>query len=167
MSHPLILGRFDNTVGAAAAARALRAQGVARERVSIVMRSHDEEEVLAEAAGASPGSEIEDSRLAGTLGELSGHVLAAIALVLPGIGPIVADGPLAAALGEAAGHAAGGIAKALVTAGVPRETSYAWQRRVEAGEILVGAHVEPPGVMPARAALQNSGAVEIVEGTWP
>jgi hypothetical protein len=167
MSHPLVLGRFDDTAAAAEAARALRAQGVARERVSIVMRSHDEEEVLAEAAGASPGSDLEDSRLAGALGELSGHVLAAIALVMPGIGPIVADGPLAAALGEAAGHAAGGIARALSAAGVPGETAHAWQRHVEAGEVLVGAHVQPDGVTPARAALQNSGAVEIVEGTWP
>jgi hypothetical protein len=167
MSHPLILGRFDNTAGAATAARALRAQGVARERVSIVMRTHEDEEVIAEAAGASPGSEIEDSRLAGTLGELSGHVLAAIALVMPGIGPIVADGPLSAALGEAAGHAAGGIARALISAGVPRDTAYAWQQRIEAGEVVVGVHVEPPGVTSARTALQNAGAVEIVEGTWP
>src|SRR5688572_5669749 len=106
MSHPLVLGMFDDTAAAAAAARALRGLGIAREHVSIVMRSHDEEEAVAEAAGASPGSDIEDSRLAGRLGELSGHVIAAIALVMPGIGPIVADGPLAAALGEAAGHAA-------------------------------------------------------------
>ena len=120
MAHPLVAGLFDSTTAAANAARALRAQGVARERVSIVMRTHDEEEALAEATGASPGSDIEDSRLAGRLGELSGHVLAAIALVLPGIGSIVADGPLAAALGEAAGHAAGSITRALTAAGVPR-----------------------------------------------
>ena len=44
-----------------AAARDLRTLGIPRERVSIVARTHDEEGVLAEAAGASPGSEIEDS----------------------------------------------------------------------------------------------------------
>ena len=167
MSHPLVAGLFDNQAAAADAARALRAQGVARERVSIVMRSHDEEGALAEASGASPGSDIEDSRLAGRLGELSGHVIAAIALVLPGIGPIVADGPMAAALGEAAGHAAGGIARALTAAGVPRDTAQNCQRRIEAGDVLVGAHVDPGGVGPAREALKNSGAIEIVEGTWP
>jgi hypothetical protein len=167
MSHPLVLGLFDDTAAAAAAARALRGLGIARERVSIVMRSHDEEEAVAEAAGASPGSELEDSRLAGRLGELSGHVIAAIALVMPGIGPIVADGPLAAALGEAAGHAAGGMTRTLVTAGVPRDTALAWQQRIEAGAVLVGAHIDPTGAGVARAALTNSGAVAIVEGTWP
>ena len=44
--------------------------------------------------------------------------LAAVAVVMPGVGPIVADGPLAAALGEAAGHMAGGIARALERAGL-------------------------------------------------
>ena len=76
--------------------------------MSIVARSHDEEGALARAADASPGSEIEDSRPASRLGELTAHFLAAIAVVMPGIGPIVADGPLAAGLGEAAGHVAHG-----------------------------------------------------------
>ena len=164
MAHVLVAGLFDNRAAAADAARALRAQGVARERVSIVMRSHDDEGVLAEATDASPGSDIEDSRLAGRLGELSGHVLAAIALVMPGIGSIVADGPLAAALGEAAGHAAGGIGRTLASAGVPRDLAEDWQRRIEAGHVLIGAHVDSAGVSAARGAFQNSGATGIVEG---
>ena len=58
---------------------------------------------------------------AARLGELGGQVLAAIAVVMPGIGPIVAAGPLSAGLGEAAGHVAGGLASALKNAGVPAE----------------------------------------------
>src|SRR5918992_2475128 len=115
--HPLVLGLFDDAGSAARAARVLRELGHDRERVSIVARSHDEEGAIADAAGASPGAEIEDSRPAGRLGELSAHFISAIALVLPGIGPIVADGPLAACLGEAAGHIAGGIARSLHRAG--------------------------------------------------
>src|SRR5262245_38897361 len=111
MSHPLVLALFDNPSAAASGARELRQLGIPAERVSIVARSHDEEGQLARAADASPGSEIEDSLPASRLGELSAHLLAAIALVMPGIGPIVADGPLAAGLGEAAGHVAGGLAR--------------------------------------------------------
>src|ERR671915_1537048 len=102
MSHPLVLALFDDAAAAARAAKALRHQGVARERVSIVARTHDEEGAIAAAADASPGSEIEDSAPASRLGELGAHVLSAIALVMPGIGPIVADGPLAAGRREAA-----------------------------------------------------------------
>src|SRR5918993_1010643 len=101
MSHPLVLGLFASPAAAAAA------------------RSHDEEGALAEQMDATPGADIEDSRPAARLGELGGQVLAAIALVLPGIGPIVAAGPLSAGLGEAAGHVAGSMASVLTNAGVP------------------------------------------------
>jgi hypothetical protein len=164
--HPLVLALFDDPASAAVAARDLRALGIARERVSVVARSHDEEGALAEASGASPGSEIEDSRPASRLGELSAHLLAAIALVVPGVGPIVADGPLAAGLGEAAGHVAGGIARALRDAGLERSEADRWQQRIEDGAILVGAHVDSAGVRPAREVFSRNGAASVAEATW-
>jgi hypothetical protein len=166
MSHPLILALFDDAARAAQAARALRALGLSREQVSIVTRSHDEEGDLADASGASPGSEIEDSRPAARLGELAAHVFAAVAVVLPGIGPIVADGPLAAGFGEAAGHVAGGIARTLVSAGVSEAEADAWQQRIERGDILVGAHVTDGRVDEARHVFESSGAVALAQGTW-
>jgi hypothetical protein len=164
--HPLLLALFDNPSSAAAAARDLRALGIARERVSVVARSHDEEGALADASGASPGSEIEDSRAASRLGELGAHLLAAIALVLPGVGPIVADGPLAAGLGEAAGHVAGGISRTLRQAGVERAEADRWERRIEEGAILVGAHVDAATLPAARQAFGRNGAASTVEASW-
>ena len=167
MSHPLVLALFDRPAAAAAAARELRTLGIPPARVSIVARSHDEEGALARAADASPGSEIEDSRPASRLGELAAHLLAAVAVVLPGIGPIVADGPLAAGLGEAAGHAAGGIARTLHRAGLERNQAEQWESRIETGAILVGAHVEQSGAGPVRDALERSGAIDLAEASWP
>ncbi len=141
--------------------------GVARERVSIVARSHDEEGAVARASGASPGSELEDSGRATRLGELGGHLLAAIALVMPGIGPIVADGPLAAGLGEAAGHLAGGIARILERAGLDRDAAEGWESQIRAGAFLVGAHVQPDAVNGARDVLARSGGQQVATGTWP
>lgn len=164
--HPLPLALFEQPAAAAAAARDLRGLGIARERVSIVARSHDEEGALADASGASPGSEIEDSRAASRLGELSAHLLAAIALVLPGVGPIVVDGPLAAGLGEAAGHVAGGISRALHQAGLDRDEADRWQARIEEGAILVGAHVEQRAVATVRDVFRRNGAAAIAEATW-
>jgi hypothetical protein len=167
MSHPLVLGMFERPSAAGNAARALRALGVARDRVSIVARSHDDEGVLASAAGASPGSEIEDSRPASRLGELGAHLLAAIAIVMPGIGPIVADGPLAAGLGEAAGHLAGSIAGTLEDAGLDGRRAQAWEKAIESGAVLVGAHVGADAVGAADAALREHGASEVAELSWP
>jgi hypothetical protein len=164
--HPLILALFDDPASAAAAARDLRGLGIPRERVSVVARSHEEEGALADASGASPGSEIEDSAAASRLGELSGHLLAAIALVLPGIGLIVADGPLAAGLGEAAGHVAGGIARALRHAGLERAEADRWQERIEKGAILVGAHVDEATVPAVQGVFGSNRAVSTARATW-
>jgi hypothetical protein len=164
--HPLVLALFDDPTSAAAAARDLRGLGIPRERVSVVARSHDEEGALADAAGASPGSEIEDSATASRLGELSGHLLAAMALVLPGIGLIVADGPLAAGLGEAAGHVAGGIARALRQAGLDRSEADRWQERIEAGAILIGAHVDEAAVPDVQGIFGRNGAESTARACW-
>ena len=167
MAHPLVLGLFSDPTAAAGAARALRALGLSPQQVSIVARSHDAEGELAEAAGASPGSELEDSRPASRLGELSAHLIAAVALMLPGIGSIVADGPLAAGLGEAAGHVAGGLARTLERAGLTTADAAVWQSRVEAGEVLVGAHVDVSRSAAAAEALRANGASKLSEGVWP
>ena len=166
MSHPLVLALFEDPSAAAAAARDLRSLGLPQQRVSIVARSHDEEGELARAADASPGSEIEDSRPASRLGELSAHLLATIALVMPGIGPIVVDGPLAAGLGEAAGHVAGGIARTLHHAGIDRQEADQWEARIEQGAILVGAHVDPSSSAAARQVFTQNGASTIADATW-
>lgn len=164
--HPVVLALFDDATAASVAARELRALGVPPERVSIVARSHDEEGMIARASGASPGSELEDSGTASRLGELGAHLLAAIALVMPGIGPIVADGPLAAGLGEAAGHLAGGLARTLERAGLVRVDAHAWEERIRAGAFLVGAHVDEAHVAGARDALARAGGRQVAVGTW-
>jgi hypothetical protein len=115
---------------------------------------------------ATPGIEIEDSRAAARLGELSGYMLAAIALVLPGIGPIVAAGPLAAGLGEAAGHVAGGLASALRGAGIAEERASALQRAVEHGAVLIAVHTDEAHLASVRAALERSGATTVETANW-
>ena len=134
--------------------------------MSIVARTHDEEGDVARAAGATPGSELEDSRPAGRLGELGAHLLAAVAVGMPGIGPIVADGPLAAGLGEAAGHVAGGIARALEGAGLSRADAETFEHRISDGAILVGAHVDTARAASARDVLTRSGARVVADGAW-
>ncbi|CAN5625250.1 hypothetical protein BH23ACI1_BH23ACI1_03960 [soil metagenome] len=166
MSHPIVIGLFPSPESAAVGARAVHALGVTREQISVLSRNHDEAGAFAERMDATPGVDLEDSRPAGRLGELSGQVLAAIALVLPGIGPIVAAGPLAAGLGEAAGHMAGGIASALSGAGIPDVRAEALQRAVENGAVLLGIHVPDGDVTAIREALRSSGATEIEIANW-
>jgi hypothetical protein len=165
--HSLVIALFGSSDNATSAARALRGIGVSHERVSIVARTHDDEGVIAHAADASPGSELEDSATAARIGELGAHLVSAMALVMPGIGPIVADGPLAAGLAEAAGHVAGGIARTLERAGLDRVEADVWESRIKRGAFLVGAHVEASQVAEARHLLTEGGAERVGTLEWP
>jgi hypothetical protein len=166
MSHPLVVALFPNPSAAAAAARELHLKGVTREQISVISRNHDEESTFAQDVGGTPGAEIEDSRAAGRLGELSGYLFATIALVLPGMGPIVAAGPLAAGLGEAAGHAAGGVASALTGAGLAPERADALEKAVETGAILLGVHTVDSEVDSVRSILRGAGATQVETAQW-
>ena len=167
MRHPLVLGLYTSPSSAAAGARAVHAAGAAHDRISVISRNHDEDTALAGQLDATPGVELEDSRPAGRLGELSAYVLAAMALVLPGIGSIVAAGPLAAGLGEAAGHVAGGLGSALTNAGVPEERAKAFERSVKEGAVLIGVHTDAAALPAIRAALEATGAASVETANWP
>lgn len=161
-----MLALYPDATIAAKAAERLHGLDVSRDRISIVARDHAEERNLAEQMDATPGVELEDSRPAAMLGELSGHVLAAIALVMPGIGPVVAAGPLAAELGEVTGHAAGSLASVLTSAGLPLERADALQREIANGAILVGVHTTTPQLELVFGCLSDVGASRLELVQW-
>jgi hypothetical protein len=160
MPHPLVLALYTTSTTATSGARAVHDLGIGRDRISVVARTHDE-------AGALAGADIEDSRPASRLGELGGLVLAAIALVMPGIGPIVAAGPLSADLGEAAGHAAGSLSSTLTRGGVAHERAEWLQTQVDAGAVLLGVHVTAAEVAAVTRALGEAGATSVETASWP
>jgi len=166
MPHPLVLALFQDRPTAAEAASRLRGAGLGRGDLSVVAATHQLEGTLAREMDVTPGAEIEDSRPAARLGEIGAHVLAAIAIVLPGVGSIVSAGPLAADLGEAAGHAAGRIATILEEAGLSPAQALQWQSAVARGALLLGAHVRQGDAAPVRALLLECGASEVAEATW-
>jgi hypothetical protein len=167
MPHPLVLGLFSTPSMAADAAGALHALGIGREAISVVAHTHADAQALADRMDATAGVDLEDSRPAARLGELGGKVLATVALVMPGIGPIVAAGPLAAELGEIVGHVAGSLASVLTSAGLSHERAEALQREVARGAVLLGVHTVAPDVVRVKESLSASGAAEIEMVTWP
>ncbi|MPZ21501.1 MAG: hypothetical protein GEV06_26965 [Luteitalea sp.] len=166
MAHPLILALFDVPEAAVDAARAMRALGVPADRLSVVARTHDDEGDIAARAGGTPGAEIEDSRPAGWLGELGAQLVALVALVLPGIGPIVSAGPLAAEAGETAGHLAGGLHRVLARAGVEEALIDRWQARVRAGAVLLGVHTSDANVPAVQQTLIAHGSSDLALAQW-
>ena len=103
--------------------------------------------------------------MASRLGELSAHVLAAVSIVVPGVGPALAAGPLAAELGEAAGHVAGSLTGVLRDAGIDEARALSWQDAVESGGVLLGVHAI--GTRRAcREALQQVPPDDLAETQW-
>ena len=70
----------------------------------------------------------------GAIGGLAGLAMGAGALVIPGIGPILALGPLAAALG---GAVTGGVAGALVDYGIPEDRSNFYESKIKEGNTVM------------------------------
>jgi hypothetical protein len=162
-----VLALFSSAATAAEAAAALHTLGISKGQISVVAHDHADARVLAERMDASPGVDLEDSRPAAVLGEFSGRVIALIALVMPGIGPIVAAGPLAAELGEAAGQAAGSLTSILESAGLPQERAETLQRDIAQGGVLLGVHVASSDVDRVHASLSSAGTMQLDVITWP
>jgi hypothetical protein len=171
MPHPLLMALFRDVSSAASAARGAHALGVDRADLSVVARDHQDEERIANQIDASPGSEIEDSSAASRLGELSGYILAAIAIGLPGTGAVVAAGPLAAELGEVAGHVAGQVAgdlkATLMKTGMSEPEAEEWRAQIENGRaILLGVHVRGPRAAEIESLLAENSIGRIVHTQW-
>ena len=162
---------FADAASAAAAARDAHELGVDRSDLSVVARDHQDEERIGNEIDASPGSEIEDSSAASRLGELSGYILAAIAIGLPGTGAVVAAGPLAAELGEVAGHVAGQVAgdlkSTLIKAGMAESDAEAWRAQIEGGRaILIGVHARNGRAAEIEALLAKRSLGRVVRTQW-
>jgi hypothetical protein len=171
MSHPLLMALFGDVSAAAAAARGAHALGVDRSDLSVVARDHEDEGRIAHQIEASPGSEIEDSQAASRLGELSGYILAAIAIGLPGTGAVVAAGPLAAELGEVAGHVAGQVAgdlkATLMKAGMSETDADEWRAQIEDGRaILLGVHARRAAAADVETLLAKNSIGRVVHTQW-
>ena len=157
MAHPVVLALFPNASAVVEVAEQLHRLGVSREQLSVVARTANEERDLAERMDGTPGVE---------LGEIGGQILAAIALVMPGIGPIVAAGPLAAELGEVAGHAAGSLVAVLTSAGLARDRAEMLQRELKQGSILLGVHTVQTTLDDVVNCLSRAGGAQIQTVTW-
>jgi len=153
-----VVGYFRDRGAADRAYDALLQRGFAKDEISIIGRGADgkTETVADEGHHVSAG---EGAATGGILGLLLG----AAAMLIPGIGPIVAVGPLAAALagavtGGVTGAVVGGVAGALVHAGVPEEEARFHEERFKQGGYLLTVHADDARYQDARMILERSGA---------
>ena len=153
-----VIGVYDNGQDAVREVERLQKQGYRTEDISVVVKDKEKADKITSrtntnvesglAAGATTG---------GILGGLTGLLAGIGAMIIPGIGPIVAAGPIASTLGGiAAGVGAGGLTGALVGLGIPKDTADQYVNYVEKGKILILVDSESQKKYAARDMYERS-----------
>lgn len=164
----LVVAHFPTVESAERGIRALRHAGFSQEQIGVAVRDRTtgQEEGSIETGSKAAEGAAAGAVGGGVLGGVLGLLIGAGALVIPGIGPVVAGGALASALGVTGataaagagiGAAAGGVLGALLGAGIPEEQAQYFDQRFREGGALVT--VSAGGLAAeAQRVLENSGA---------
>jgi hypothetical protein len=150
-----VIALYENLQDANSAIRELVDNGFKRDDISLMagdqngnyrrMLSNKESSVEnTDVSGASEGAGV-GAGIGAVLGGIGGLLVGLGALVIPGVGPVIAAGPLAAVLsglagagaGAIAGGITGGLIGALVDIGVPEETANYYSEGVRRGGTLL------------------------------
>ncbi|OPX85326.1 MAG: hypothetical protein A4E53_03544 [Pelotomaculum sp. PtaB.Bin104] len=156
-----VIGLFDSREQAEKAVSALRSRGF-YEEISVLAADPDK-------AGANKGNRQQTGRdnggslssgvtTGGVLGGLAGLAMGAGALVIPGIGPILAAGPITGLL---SGAATGGIAGGLVDWGIPSDRGQYYEGKVKEGKILASVRTEETKINDAASIMRDNGAKDV------
>jgi hypothetical protein len=164
-ARPVLIALFDDRNAAQDAVWALEAAGFDDESLGFVLRGSDVMRggMITDTTGAK------DSRgaLAGAVtgGMVGGVLAAAAALVIPGVGPVLAGGVLASFFGGAiAGTAVGGIVGAMAGLGVSEDEARYYEQQFRAGKAIVAVRA---GERSAEAAdiLRRHGGYQVQKRT--
>lgn len=162
-----LVAMFDDFNDAERAVDALLDAGISRSDISVVANN---------ANGDFPVEQTVDTRVdavdagqGATFGAMVGGLVGLGALLIPGIGPVVAVGPLAAVLaagvGAAAGAVTGGITAALIQTGIPEKDAGYYAEAVRRGNTLVTVNATNEFLDRAQAIFTKHGAADFYQRT--
>lgn len=123
-----VIGVFRSDKQAEEAVRELKARHFPVEDISVVARGDER------SSGLGTQNLADGTVAGGALGGLTGLLAGVGALLIPGVGPIIAAGPLAGAL---TGIVTGGIAGGLIDYGLPEEEGRRYEEEINRGNVLV------------------------------
>lgn len=178
----LVVAVFAGPYNAGEALAALREAGFTSEHISVVAKNEDtRREIVEQTEMGEPQDTGADTLFGALTGGAVGGLVGLGALVIPGIGPIVAAGVLATAIGGAAigatvGGQAGeaedraiagvGLAAALVVHGVSEAEARVYEAHIRDNAILVAvqAAAEEEGLAAHQILTQHGGTEARIYG---
>ncbi len=150
-----VIGSFSSPDAAEKAIRDMRSKGLTDNEMSVIAKGEKGQGNNDNSGGNSLSSGMTTG---GVLGGITGLAASAGALMIPGIGPIVALGPLAATVTGAVG---GGIVGSLVDWGIPAEQAQQYEQDIKSGGAIVSVESTRQKVDDAAKQLRAEGARNI------
>ena len=149
-----VVGLIENASEAERTVEELLRSGFERKHIGIISPEIGKEAAAA-LAGGSRGM---------VYGGLGGMLLGAIALAIPGIGPVIAAGPVLPLLGAVFGAIAGGLIGGLTSKEIPETDAHFYAEGLRRGGTLIIISAENDGLaQSARETMKQHGAVEVQE----
>ena len=148
-----IIGMFDDPATARHALETLRDSPLPLEDISIIAQNADGKITTGESGDVSAGE-------GAAVGAVWGGLVGLAALLIPGVGPLIAFGALGAALtGAVTGAVVGGIAAALIDfSGIPEDEARGYEQQIRAGKTLVAVKARDEDAAEVRRILDEIGA---------
>ena len=148
----VVLGVFHDRGRAESALEDLKNKGFERD-ISLVARDEEKGGTTMETQDLTEGA-----FTGGALGGIAGLLAGAGALLIPGVGPIIAAGPIAATL---TGVVTGGIAGSLIDFGIPEERGEYYEEQVRQGGVLLTLKAGEDRIDEAASIMRNHGASDV------
>lgn len=155
---------FGSHADAERAAQRLTSLGIAREQLAVLSPGARVRDAVPTDEGEAPGTGAAiGAVVGGATGAAVGMPLgAALSLMVPGIGPVIALGVIGAALFSAGGAAVGDALETTLTQGVPRDDLFLYEDALRRGHSVVVALTEDEAVAErAREALKAAGGIDV------
>lgn len=152
-----VISTFGDRSSAERAVSALRDRGFDKD-ISIVAKDDRNERNNRNRDNSDNNSIMTGVSSGGAVGGLLGLAAGAGALVIPGIGPLLAAGPIAGAL---TGAATGGIAGGLIDFGIPSDRGRYYEDRIKQGNALVTVNCDDSKAEEASELLRQNGGSDV------
>jgi hypothetical protein len=168
-----VVALFADQNAAERGIQALKAAGFTEQQIGVAVRDTQQQQEITEGTGTKAAEGATAGAMGGGMvGGVIGLLAGVGALVIPGIGPIIAAGTLASTLtGAGIGAAAGGLIGALAGMGLPDEDAKHFERGFQEGGVLVTVEAGEDAARarealitgdadlgPAHATMRTSGA---------
>lgn len=140
-----VIGIYENEQQVVDVVERLKEQGYTADEISVIGKNtKNMPEITQEVKPSTKDGAIAGAVTGGTLG-IAGAIAGISAVLVPGLGAVLAAGPIVSAIGGAvigANSGAGGLKHALMEVGISDEEAELYSKDVQDGKVLVFLHPE-------------------------